>query len=423
MKSRTYNGNGGLERRIAQETHRSAFEIALGNCARLCHASIMGLKHDLYLSRKPLAGFVVIGLAWACFFAQMPVIKANLGAADDTFGAVLLIAAVGALAAMWLAPLTDRLAGGFSLPFAALLVAFGFLWGGASTNLVVFTIAMIITSAGSGIIDVLVNARIAGIEARSKRNLMNLNHGLYSFAYAGSALLTGVAREAGWGPSQVFGAAFFVILALCVVMYGRDTDTGIEDDSHSSGTVSAAFVWLIGGIVLMAFLAEASTEGWSALHIERTLNGGAGEGALGPALLGLTMGIGRLCGHIVSRYVADRVLIGVALITSGCGIALAASAQTLIVAYAGFALGGLGISVVAPVALALLGRSVPAAVRMQAISRASVVGYSAYFMGPPLMGFVSEGLGLRAAFYVVAGLLICVAFTLVPLLTRYGRRA
>jgi hypothetical protein len=49
--------------------------------------------------------------------------------------------------------------------------------------------------------------------------------------------------------------------------------------------------------VLVAFLVENAMEGWSALHIERTLGGGAAEGAFGPAILGLTMGIGRLSGR------------------------------------------------------------------------------------------------------------------------------
>ena len=378
----------------------------------------MGLKHDLYLSRKPLAGFVVIGMAWASYFAQMPVIKSNLSVSDDTYGALLLIAAIGALAAMWLAPLADRFAGKFSLPLGALLVAFGFLWAGVSPNVIAFLVAMTITSAGSGIVDVLVNARIAGIEARSKRNLMNLNHGLYSFAYAGSALLTGVAREAGWQPIHVFSVMAALVVALCVVMYGADNDVGDDAHDEDAPNVPGLFIWVIGIIVLMAFLAEASSEGWSALHIERTLGGGAGEGALGPALLGLTMGFGRLSGHIISRYVSDHILIGLALLMSASGLALAASAQSVMMAYAGFALGGLGISVVAPVALALLGRSVPPQARLKAISRASVVGYSAYFVGPPLMGFVSEGFGLRVSFYLVAALLGLVAVTLVPLMVR-----
>ena len=348
----------------------------------------------------------------------MPIIKSNLSVSDDTYDALLLIAAVGALAAMWLAPLADRFAGKFSLPLGALLVALGFLWAGVSPNVIAFLVAMTITSAGSGIVDVLVNARIAGIEARSKRNLMNLNHGLYSFAYAGSALLTGAAREAGWQPIHVFGVMAALVVALCVVMYGADNDVGDDAHDEDAPNVPGLFIWVIGIIVLMAFLAEASSEGWSALHIERTLGGGAGEGALGPALLGLTMGFGRLSGHIISRYVSDHILIGLALVMSASGLALAASAQSVMMAYAGFALGGLGISVVAPVALALLGRSVPPQARLKAISRASVVGYSAYFVGPPLMGFVSEGFGLRVSFYLVAALLGLVAVTLVPLMVR-----
>ncbi len=44
----------------------------------------MAFMNDLYLSRKTMAAFAVIGLAWASYFAQMPVIKANLGVSDAT---------------------------------------------------------------------------------------------------------------------------------------------------------------------------------------------------------------------------------------------------------------------------------------------------------------------------------------------------
>ena len=59
-------------------------------------------------------------------------------------------------------------------------------------------------------------------------------------------------------------------------------------------------------------------------------------------------------------------------------------------------------------------------VRLTAISRASAIGYGAFFLGPPLMGFVAEGFGLRTAFVVVAVLLALVGVVLVPL---YGRLA
>ena len=169
--------------------------------------------------------------------------------------------------------------------------------------------------------------------------------------------------------------------------------------------------------MFIAFLAESSTEGWSALHIERTLGGGAGEGALGPAFLGLTMGIGRLSGHVLTRYFSDLVLIALACLLSAIGIAIAAGASTVLMAYVGFAFGGLGISIVAPTALALIGRAVPGKLRTIAISRATVIGYCAFFMGPSLMGFVSEWFSLATSFFTIAVLLVIVAAILIPMLS------
>ncbi|MDC1481207.1 MFS transporter [Ascidiaceihabitans sp.] len=377
----------------------------------------MGILDDLYLSRKALAGFTVIGMAWATYFAQMPVIKASLDVSDATYGLVVLVSSLGAVWAMFLAPLAQRLAGPFALVFAAIGIAAGFMWVGVALNAISLMLALAIASAGSGILDVLVNARIAGIEAQHKRSLMNLNHAAYSFCYAGGALLTGLAREASWTPIQVFSVLAVVIVAWCFVMYGPDIDQDADAEVASSANLPVGLIWVIGAIVFIAFLAESSTEGWSALHIERTLGGGAGEGALGPAFLGLTMGIGRLSGYALTRYFSDLVLIALACLLSAIGIAIAAGASTVLMAYVGFAFGGLGISIVAPTALALIGRAVPGKLRTIAISRATVIGYCAFFMGPSLMGFVSEWFSLAISFFTIAVLLVVVAAILIPMLS------
>ena len=80
----------------------------------------MGILNDLYLSRKALAGFTVIGMAWATYFAQMPVIKADLGVSDATYGLLVLISALGAFGAIFLVPLSERLAGPFPWSLAQL---------------------------------------------------------------------------------------------------------------------------------------------------------------------------------------------------------------------------------------------------------------------------------------------------------------
>ena len=388
-----------------------------GTCAR------MGLMQDISRSRAPLAGFFVIAISWASFSAQVPVLKSDIGASDGVYGIVMLLGTVGAFLAMWLAPLAHAYTGRYSLIVGSVLVGLGFLAVGMTTHLVLFACALGLMAAGAGIVDVLVNAELSESEARTGRPLMNLNHGLYSFAYGGAALVTGWLREAGWSPLQIFAVFSVAIAALCFTMRIGPRTPEPEDAQAPDGVrIPLGFVVTAGAVVLIAFLTEASAEGWSALHLERTLGGGAAEGALGPAILGLTMGFGRLGGHWLAHRWDDIGLMMLALLVAAAGLCLAGVAPNLMIAYLGFGLGGLGISVVAPLALGLLGRTVPAKARLVAISRASAIGYGAFFLGPPLMGFVAEGFGLRSAFVVVAALLGLSALALVPVLGRQAQR-
>jgi len=377
----------------------------------------MSLKQDIILSRKPLAGFLAIGLAWAVYFAQMPVIKAQVGASDGQYGLALLVASLGAIAAMWLAPLCQRVFGGWAVPLGIAALGIGMISAGAATALPMLIGAMLLASAGSGVIDVLVNARASEIEQESGRKVMNLNHALYSFAYAAGALATGVFRGANTGPVPIFAGLCVVLLLLALASRGLPA-AGIEDTTESTQGLPVTLVLLTGFIVMIAFLTEAATEGWSALHLERTLEGSATVGALGPAMLGLTMGIGRLSGHGLSKHVRDTTLMLIAVLMAAVGVALAGMASSVLIALVGFGIAGLGISVVVPLAMSLIGRAVPPHQRLSAISKATAIGFGAFFFGPSMMGLVAEGFGLRVAFYAVATLLVVVAVILIPALAR-----
>jgi MFS family permease len=377
----------------------------------------MGWIADIRASRAPLLAFVAIGVVWAGFAAQVPVVKAQIGASDAQFGMVFLIASVGALGAMWLAPLVDRVFGAASLQVGVGFTAVSYLIPGQAHGIVLFTVGLFLISAGSGVTDVLMNARISEIESATRRSLMNLNHAVFSFGYAGAAILTGLAREAAYPPAVIFPVIGVFVLSLTLFMRVSHK-TLTEEKAVGTQPVARGIVW-IGGLVVMAgFFTEQATEGWSALHVERTLGGGAAQGAMGPAILGLTMGFGRLFGHAIAKHIAETVMIAAACLIASAGLVIAATAPTLFLAYLGFGLVGLGISVVAPLALAFVGRYVPASQRVQALSRASVIGYGAFFVGPSVMGLTSEFFGLDVAFLVVAAGLVVVAVVLVPLLAR-----
>ena len=375
----------------------------------------MSLLRALAQSRATLPAFAVVGIYWGAFAAQVPDLKAGIGAEDGAFGLALLCGATGAVTAMWLAPGLDATAGARALQLAAAAVALAFLLPALAPTVLLFALAMFLAAGATGLLDVVMNARLSQIEARHDRGLMNLNHATFSFAYAASALAAGAAREAGIAPALVFLGLGAVTCALVPLLRLAPDAPGSEDEPHPEGPGFRRVVLWAGLITLVAFMAENATEAWSALHIERTLGGRAAEGALGPTILGLTMGIGRLAGHFVTPRGRERAVILVAALVSGTGAAIAARAGDPAAAYLGFAILGFGISVIAPLALALAGRMVRARDRALAISRTTVIGYLGFFIGPPTMGFVSEALGLRASFGLIALLMICAPLLLWPL--------
>ena len=160
-------------------------------------------------------------------------------------------------------------------------------------------------------------------------------------------------------------------------------------------------------------MTENAAENWSALHIEKTLGGSATAGALGPALMAITMGIARLFGQgLASRLPALWLLTGGAVI-SATGALTAAAAVSPAMAYAGFVIMGIGSSVIAPTAFSLVGQKANPTARARAVARATLFGYFGYFFGPPLVGMIAGQFGLRFAFVFAACLL-----ALVPLLGR-----
>lgn len=375
----------------------------------------------LTVARAPLAAFAAMGIVWGTFAAALPDLKSMLNVDEAQLGLLLLFTPLAAVTAMLLAPAFGAMMGRMALPVAAVIMGLGIALPGQTDSLMLFPIAMMLCGAGTGLTDVLMNARVAELENTRKLHLMNLCHAAYSFGYAGAAIGTGVMRGAGWGPAWVLGTMALIAGGLALTTWERD---GQIDGLRKPKDPSVAGLGLLpligGGVVLIAFMTENAAEAWSALHIEQTLGGSPEQGALGPAALALTMGFARLAGQgLVSRVSPYRLLIGGAVIAA-IGALGAAAAQTPAMAYAGFIVMGLGASVIAPTAFSLVGRLARPEARARAVARATLFGYFGYFFGPPMLGFIAGTFGLRMAFVFAASLLL-VVLVLSPLMARTSR--
>ncbi|WP_028914042.1 MFS transporter [Pseudorhodobacter ferrugineus] len=383
----------------------------------------MSFSATLVAVRPALAAFGAMGVLWGGFAATLPDIKTMLGVDEAGLGLLLLGTPLAAVLAMLVAPAAGVVLGRVALPIAGVAMALAFILPGQApmaggAMLAGFAVAMAVCGATTGLLDVLMNARVAAMENARGHSLMNLCHAAYSLGYAASALWTGALRGAAWPPGQVMLVAALVALGLGVLSYERDgTIDGLGRPKDGSSAALGRATVIGGAIVLIAFLSENAAESWSALHIEQTLGGSPAQGAFGPAAMALTMAVARLGGQSIIARVSPLRLLTFGSVIAGLGALIAAAAVSPAMAYVGFIVLGIGASVVAPTAFTLVGQMAPPNARARAVARATLLGYLGYFFGPPVIGFIAASFGLRAAFGCAAVALLAVT-VLAPMMLR-----
>ncbi|MDO5705334.1 MAG: MFS transporter, partial [Paracoccus sp. (in: a-proteobacteria)] len=328
--------------------------------------------------------------------------------------------AAGGMMSMALAPRLLARFGPGLLPVSAALVGLASLLPGAVGSWAGLALMLVAVGATMSLCDILSNIRIADAEAEAGRSLQNLNHAMYSLALAGSASVMGLLRGAGWAHQAALIPVALVILICALAMATAPAPAHAAGDADRGPVIPAPWLIVMPGamILWLSFMAENGTETWGALHIERTLGAAGGMGAAGPAMFALAMGIARLAGQVLTRVLGEVRLIAVSVVLAFAGAVLLALAPGLGLAISGAAALGLGVAVVVPTANTLIARTVPASQRASAISRAWMIGFTGFFIGPPIMGFVSEAGGLRLAF----GLIAAMVALMLPCLWALSRR-
>jgi MFS family permease len=335
----------------------------------------------------------------------LPSVQHALGASKGALGTALLFTSVGSVPAMFLlaAPAVRRF-GARAVAVGCAAFAAATTLPGLATTLPLLMLTLVAAGAASGVLDVAINANAGRIEHLSGRRLMPAAHGTYSLGVLAGAVAAGFARNAGAGREPILLA---VSLAVALVGLAATGDRAtVTPDAPPSGFRLAHGLVLIGLVGAAAFVVEGGMESWSALFLERQLHARPDVSGLGPGIFGASMALGRFSGQALGRS-SDRALLagGAALAAVGCVIA--AAAPNAPVGIAGFALGGIGVSLNAPVVFGLAARRPDAG---HAVATVTTLGYLGLLVGPPLVGGVAQASSLRASFVVLAA--ICALVTL-----------
>ena len=350
-----------------------------------------------------LAGFFSLGLFWGAWAAVLPSVQEATGVSKGALGLAMLFVSVGSIPAMFLlaAPAVDRF-GARAVAVGCGVFAIATTLPGLATTLPVLILALTFAGIGSGLVDVAINANVGRIEAVSGARLMPLAHGTYSVGVLVGAVAAGLARSAGVGREPILLAVAIVIALTGLFVVG---DTARVHTEPTRGLRIASGLLVIGFLGAAAFVVEGGIESWSALFLERQLDAKPAVSGLGPGIFGASMALGRFLGQAAGRF-TDRVLLGGGSVLAAVGCAIVALAPNAPIGLAGFALGGAGISLNAPIVFGVAGRRPDAGT---AVATVTTIGYLGLLVGPPLVGGIAQATSLRISFVALPAIAAAVA--------------
>ena len=119
------------------------------------------------------------------------------------------------------------------------------------------------------------------------------------------------------------------------------------------------------------------------------------------------MGAGRLGADAIAARAGPDATARAGAVLAALGLGLALAIPTPPAAIAGFALMGLGLSAVFPLALLAAGEG--GAVPGPELAAVSTLGYAGFLVGPPAIGLLGDAVGLRSALVVVCVLCLVAA--------------
>lgn len=350
------------------------------------------------------AAFFLYAFSFGGFFPRLAELQRSMGLSEGELGIGLIGVACGTLFSLTFAGRLIERAGHRStlLVLMPVVPVFYALAAHASGTLALF-LCLLPAGLCIGAIELVVNLEADRVEHQGGRRIMNRSHAFWSFGFFGAGLLGAMAAHMGISPQWHLASVVPLSVLLIGLLLG-----GFEAAPHRSGGSSepthhfARPTLAIGALVLFTLsglVLEGAGIDWSAIYMRDVF------GAV-PFISGMAVATGAFA-QGAARYVADRfverhsplaiarTLLGVL----GLGTLMVTFAPASPVALLGFALMGVGTSVMFPLAMSAAAQRVdrPAATNVAALAQISFVSF---LLGPPLLGFVAEHLGIRWTFGV-----------------------
>lgn len=375
-------------------------------------------RRDLLLARVAASTlFFGNGFGIGTWAAQLPRFKASLGLSDGELSLALLAFSLGAVVLM---PIVGWLTAHVGSRKVTLTAAFAFaatlLLPGLAPNLALLIAACLMAGACNGSMDVSMNTNATVVEKAWGQPLMSSFHAFFSLGGLAGASASGLFIAGGFDIAST-------LLLSCIGMgclFLAAAFWTLEEAEMAAET--HGFAWPRGAVVILAvlamfcFIVEGAMVDWTAIYLQSVAGASLERAVTGFVAFSLTMTACRFMGDFAVRRLGRIRTVQIGGLLAAAGLVLAMTLPKPLPATIGFALVGIGLANIVPVLFSTAGQIKSIAPSM-GVAMVATLGYAGLLLGPPLIGFGGDVVGLRA----MLGVLIVFAM-LTILLSRQALR-
>ncbi|MFE0850521.1 MFS transporter [Streptomyces rochei] len=370
-----------------------------------------GPRNDLTRLRTALTAFFALdGFVFAGWVVRIPAIKEQTGASAGALGLALLGVSAGAVVTMTLTGRLCRRYGSHPVTVAcAVLLCLSVALPPLTHSALALGLVLLVFGSAYGGINVAFNSAAVDLVAALRRPIMPSFHAAFSL---GGMVGAGLGGLVAGSLSPVRHLLCLTVIGLVVTLFAGRALLRCAPAAPPDGAIpdrgaprrldrrTRRLVVTFGVIALCTAYGEGAMADWGALHLAQDLDASPGLAAAGYSCFALAMTVGRLTGTILLERLGRTTTVVAGGTTAVAGMLLGSLAPSVWAALFGFAITGLGLANIFPVAIEQAGAlGGPAGV-----ATASTLGYGGMLLGPPAIGFMADWFSLPTALTSVAAL-------------------
>jgi MFS family permease len=374
------------------------------------------------------SAFLIHSTVSGTWAPRLPAIKESLELSDGELGTALVGLALGLVVGTRVAgaPI-DRFGSRPVMRIGFPLLAGTLLLPGLADSAVALFLALLVLGLASGALDVAMNAQGIEVERTLGRPILSGLHGLWSVGLGLGAGIAAVAAAVELDPLTHFAivAAVLTVLSLVLLRDLLPAHEQLREESRDAEPADARWtlaLFLLGVIAFCSFAGEGSASDWSAVYMTQELGASEALGAVAFAAFAVTMAIARFAADPLRTRLGNVTLVRAGSLTAAAGLGVALLVHEPAAGIAGFAVLGLGLAPVVPIAFSAAGELDPRATG-RLVGRVATLGYVGTVVGPIAIGWLAEATSLRTSLGLVVLLALVIAALARACEARANRRA